>query len=194
MPLVTIDFREASSGGEFRERNVEEGDYLFVVKSSVSKESKAGNAQLVFTVTSPQIAGGKYPIYCPLTGGGVFKIKQLMEACGFATEGKSVAKFNTDKLNGKQFAATLVDDEYNGKIKSKIEAIFSPAELDGAPGGNGPDGEVRDDEADEEELASVPVSQAKKAAPRKAAAKPAEPVEDTDDGEEFDPNVDLDEI
>lgn len=185
MPLVTIDFREAGSGGQFRERNVEEGDYLFIVKSSEAKTSQAGNQQVVFTVTSPQIAGGKYPIYAPLTGKGVFKLKQLMEAAGFPTEGKSVAKFNTDKLNGKSFGATLIDDEYNGNVKSKIDQIFSAAELDG---GDVP--EAEEAEEDEEPVKAAP----KKAAPRKAAAKPAEPVEDTDDGEEFDPNVDLDEI
>ena len=166
MPKVKIDFSEAASGGNFRERHVEEGDYLFVVKSSEEKESKAGNPQIVFTVTSPQIAGASYPIYCPLTGKGTFKIRQLMEACGVSTAGKSAVLFDTDKLNGKQFGGTLLDDEYEGKEKSKIDQVFSASELE-------------DGVAEPEEEEAPPV---KTAAARKPAAK-AESDE-----------VDLDEI
>lgn len=184
MPEVRIDFSEASDYN-FNQRNVEEGDYLFVIKDSTVGKSKAGNEQAVLTLTSPQIAGGIYPLYLPLTGKGSGKMRQVMAACGFDTAGKSAVKFNTDKLHGKQVGGTLLDDEYNGNVQSKIDSVFHKGKLDSS---TAPVEDLAAAEPDptDEDIDTLPA----KPAARKTVAKKAAPAKAAEP-EEF---VDLEEI
>lgn len=175
MVKVRIDLSEASEGGAFNPRHVEEGDYVGRIKSCDIQVSKAGNKQLVFGITADEVRGGLYPYYCPLEGKGAWKTRVIIEAIGKKAP-KAAASVDTDIFINKPIGFELVDDEYEGRMKSVINQIFPPADANKA------DNTGVDDPEDDEEDDIPP--------PKKTAAKrkPA-PVEEEeyDDEEEEEP-------
>lgn len=145
MPKIKADFSETKERSEFSPRHVDEGEYLFEVKSSKLGTSAAGNEQLIFTLVSPQIPGGVYPYYAPTSGKAAWKLRALLEATQQPIQGKKVVNFDTDRLNGKRFGAELVDDEYNGRLKSVVNNVFPESELSGGH-------ETVEDETDEDNV------------------------------------------
>ena len=137
MPKVQVDFSETKERGAFSPTNVEEGDYLLTIKKSevvqIKSGDNAGKDQLVFTLVSDKIRGASYPYYTPLSGKSAWKLRAILEAAGFNIAGKKALGFDTDRLNGKTVGAELVDDEYNGKIKSSINNVFPASDLEEDP-------------------------------------------------------------
>lgn len=174
MVRVRADFSEAAEQGEFSPRHVEEGEYLGVIRGAELGESKNGNAQIVFKIESPQIRGASYPLFCQLDGKASWKLRSLIEACGIKVAGKKAIAFDTDRLIGKKLGIELLDDEYQGRVKSKIQSVFPVSEL-----GAKTEEDAADDEDDYEEEEEAPKTRARK----KPAPEP-EPEEDEEDEEE----------
>lgn len=156
MPQVRADLTEAKEGGFSNPRNVEEGDYLFVIESSEITQIKSGDNkgkdQVELTLSSPEIAGATYKYWLPLSGAASWKFSATLRAAGFDTAGKKMVNFNTDKLHGKRVAGTLIDDEYKGNLRSKIDgALFSEAKLKVRRAGGGDAEEVVDLKSDDAE-------------------------------------------
>jgi hypothetical protein len=125
-----IDFSQTKDGGRFRPVRVKEGDYRCVVDSVDDhlKEGEKTSTQWVFTI---KIKGrrGTYPYYAshsdPKTA---FKARNLAMACGLKVP-KSRAKLDPNKLVGKEIGAAFEDDEFEGKVKSTVAAVFPVSEL-----------------------------------------------------------------
>src|SRR5699024_9119794 len=92
-------------------------------------------------------------------------------------------KVDPNKVVGKTIAVTLEDDEYEGKEKSTIAAIFSANELQ-------PVKVEAEDEDDEEEEEETQEEEPKKKAPAKKSRKKKEPEPE----EEEDDEIDLDDL
>lgn len=191
MVRVRADFSEAAEKGQFSPTPVDAGEYLFKITEIEAGDSKEGNPQLVVRLESPQIPRASYPYYCPLDGKGAWKLRALLEACGVQAGGKKAVAFDTDKLVGKMVGGELEDDEYQGRMKSKVRSVFHQSELDSdsapapkkAAAKKAP-APVEEEYEDEDEL------EEEKPAPKKRTArsrKPA-PVEEDDD------DLDLDDI
>ena len=168
---VIVDFSEAGEGGNFNPRLVEDGDYIGKVKSVEVAKSKAGNPQAIFTITLDGIPRATYPYYAALSGKAAFKLRNLLTACGLKPAAGRM-KLDVDKLVGRTFGCATMTDEYEGREKSVIDAVFPKGDV------TPKDAQVEGDEDDEEEEEETP-------APKARAKKKPAPVVEEEDEEEF---------
>jgi hypothetical protein len=107
----------------------------------------------------------------------LWKVRNLLTASGINVPKKRL-KLDPEKLVGKLIAVTMEDDEYEGKLKSVIAAVFPPAEMNAGAEDVDEDEEDEEDEDEEEEPEPAPVKKARKKTPP--------PVEDEDEDEDED--------
>lgn len=151
---VNVDFggvdKEIKSGG--KSSKVPEGDYLGKVVKGELKKNKAKDGKYfawqVQIVAPKAFKGKKLYLNTSLKPDALWNLRNLIYACtGKNVAGKAL-KFDPDKLIGKIFAFTAVDDEYENPdtnkktIKSQVEDVRPKAELK-------PDGDDDDDDDDE---------------------------------------------
>ena len=156
------------SGGAFNKKHRVPGDYKGKITKveDARKKDDPSKKMWLFTV---EIGTGAYPYYCTFDEKSLWKIKQLFVAAGVPVPTKKT-KLDPNKIVGKYVGVTLDDDEYNDKLRSSIQSVFSASELEGD---NDPDDEDVDDEDedDEEEEAPAPKKKSKKHTKPEAKAK-----------------------
>lgn len=161
-----VDFSGVKERGDFNPRRVKEGDYAAkIVKVEDGKSKKTDEFQYVFTIKLQAFSQNSYPYYCKLAENQLWKLRNLAVAAGLNVPKKRV-KFDPNKVVGKAIGVSMEDDEFEGKEKSVIGAVFPISELAGV-------GEMDTDDSDDEEF------------------EEGTPVEATD--EEFDPEADSDD-
>lgn len=178
-----LDMSKVKEQGAFNPRHMPEGDYLARVTkiedAPVKKVENQGAPQWLFTIQLED-RHATYPYYCQFAENQLWKIRNLLVAAGINVPKKRL-KVDPTKLLNKLIAITLEDDEYEGKMKSVIAAIFSPTEMQG--GTSEPaDEEEEDDEQDQEEALPPPKR-------RRQVEPEPEPEEDEDEEEEPAPPV-----
>ena len=188
MAKVTVDFTNVKERGDFNPKHIPEGEYRAKITKAEVGESKSGNSQLVLSVTLDEHRSATYPYYCGLVENQLWKLRNVLLAAGMPAPKKRVT-LDPQKLVGKTIAVEMVDDEYEGRMKSVINSVFSPDDLtdEDLPDDDDEDTSVDDDEDDEEDEPEPP----KKAKKAKAKPRKKAPVEDDDDEDD---EIDLDEI
>ena len=173
-----LDFTNVKEVSGINPVRMEEGDYIGVVKAVNERESKkSGEPMWEFVIGLKDRATATYGYYCVLNVEQLWKVRNLLIAAGISVPKKRV-KVDPNKVVGKEIAITLEDDEYEGKEKSTIAAVFSPAELNASitPDTTDADDDDDDDEIEDEEPVEAPK--------RKRKAKPAPEPDDDDEEEE----------
>jgi hypothetical protein len=180
-----VDFSNVKEGRRFSQPQVEEGDYKLKVISADESTTDDDTPMWTFGLQMVDRPRAVYPYRCKLVDTQAWKLRNLLVAAGKVVPKKQV-KVNPNNLVGSVVGASLVDDEYEGRVRSEIDALFPVSELA--------------DEEEEVEEAPRRKPAAKKAAAKKTAKKPA-PAEDEDldevDDEEVeddDEDLDLDEL
>jgi hypothetical protein len=178
-----VDFTDAGDRGPFNPIHQEEGDYLLkivAVLDSPTKETKKDQWLIALQdVDNPRAI---YRYNCLLEKSQAWKLRNI-----FVAAGKNVPQkmMNVDPqvLIGKVIGASLIDDEYNGKLRSSVDQVFPASELGKADDDDDAD-DVEDDEIEEEEEeAPAPKKKAPaKKAPTKKKKEP-EPEEEEDEDE-----------
>jgi hypothetical protein len=157
-----VDFSNVKEeGANFRPRHKPEGDYTATIVNVDDHTSNNGGEMWLFTVKVDGDERSSYPVYAGQDEKNAWKIRKMFIAAGIPVP-KKLVMVDPNKLVGKTVGVFLEDDEYEGRMRSKVQD-FMP--VDDVQGG---------DEDDEEEVYEKP---AKKATTKK---KPA-PVEDDDD-------------
>lgn len=154
MPKIKVDLTNVKEQGKFNPKRLEAGDYLATITEVELGESKAGNKQLVFAIQVNDHRTAVYPYYCGLDEKQLWKLRNLLVACGFKAPKKALS-IDTDRFVGKQIGIALEDDEYEGKEKSVIDSIFPAAEIADE---SGPATDDSDDDEDEIPVAAAPVA------------------------------------
>lgn len=182
---LAVDFSGVESGGG--RTRIPEGDYKVTVDTVKQSESKAGNAMLVwdFKISEGKFAGKKLRDRTTLTPESLWKLKQVLEAMGISVPSKQVA-LKLSNYIGKDLGVTVVDDEYEGRISSKVEDYVSVDVIDGS--------DIEEEEEDDDDEEDEEVAPAKKSSKgKKKGKKSKEPVADDDDEEDIE-ELDLDEM
>lgn len=126
---VNVDFTdvEAGTGGGF---HIPEGDYGVVVHSAELTTSSNDNEQIkwVFKGTEGKAKGKQFFFYTPLVEQALWKLRGTLEALGVETP-DSAMDIDLDELIGMEGIGQVVDDEYQGKTRSKLSGL-SPGEED----------------------------------------------------------------
>lgn len=162
-----VDFSGVKERGAFNPKRVEEGDYAAkIVKVEDTPVKDSGEFMYTFTIKLLKFSQHSYPYRCKLAENQLWKLRNIAVAGGLNVPKKRV-KFDPNKLVGKTIGVTMEDDEFEGKPKSEIGAVFPVSELADV-------GELEEDTSDDSEGFDEGT---------------ATPV----DTEEFDPEADSDE-
>lgn len=208
--VVKLDLRKTEHGkkGGYR---YPEGEYKLKITKAERKSSQSGNTQIVLQceIVEPEKYAGKPLIdRLTLTEKAMFRVGWLLDAVGIKWS-NAVVDFPLKKLVGKIVGVQLYDDEYQGKVSSKVAEYYSEEEIDEFLEDEDEDEEddeddVEEDEEDEEdeegdEYDDMNLVKLKKAA--KAAGIKAKKAWDEDDyrdalreEDEDDDDEDLDEL
>lgn len=188
----TLDFTGVKDGGgNFRPRRKPEGDYFATIAAVADHTSKAGEDGWVFTIKVDGDPRSSYPYYVNFDAAQLWKSRNLCIAAGLKVPSSKV-KLDPNKLVGKSIGIALEDDEYEGRVKSTVAAVFplddvsDPQNAQGK-GKSSKATEADDDDEDDDDEEDEPAP--KKAAKGKAKKKP-EPEPDEDDDEEDDEDED----
>ncbi len=126
---------KADAGGQPRKSKFEfdEGFYPVEVTSIKPYTSSAGNPMFLVTligIGNDAARGIDYRRYLPLTGNGVGITQRTLKVFGVAptgttADGEPVYSFKPSQVIGKRASAKLVKEEYNGKTRMKVDAVFA---------------------------------------------------------------------
>lgn len=180
MAKTIVDFTDVeSSGGRVR---VPEDDYRAKVLSVKQETAKSGNEMLVweFEIRSgdKKAKGKKIKDYTVLQANSLWKLKGLLEAIGVSVPQKKLDILPIlKKVKGKELGITVIDEEYENKISSKVSDYL---DLDALESTDDEDDESdEDDDEDDDDDEPTP----KKS---KKGKKKSKKNEDDDDIEELD--------
>lgn len=180
----TVDFSNVKDRGQFNPRHVPVGDYLAkVVKVEDGKSKSDEGFQYIFTIKLVKFSQNSYPYYCKLTENQVWKLRNLLIAAGMSVPKKRV-KLDPSKVIGKLIGVTMEDDEYEGRLKSVIQAVFPANELEDSELPSG----TADDEDDEDQWNTGPADddEAEYSEDVEVDTSDAEPELEDDEEEEAD--------
>lgn len=173
-----------------------EGQHVVKIVSAEMKQSQGGNDMIVvaFEVTKGSDKGARCIENYPLAENALWKLKGLLQAIGMKCDGK--VRLDLDKLIGKICIITVSDEEYEGKIRARVQeckklAAVADEEDDDEDQDEEDDSDDEDDEDDEEEEA--PKKKPTKKAPAKKAPKKKAPMNPPEDEDEDDDDDDWDD-
>lgn len=193
--VISVDFSNVKDSSGINPKHQEEGDYLAkIIKVEMmktkGKDGKKPEPMALLVFQDANMRSATYPYYCTFGDNMLWKIRNTFIAAGLPVP-KSKAKIDLGKLIGKDVAITLEDDEYEGKPKSVISAVFHKDELE--PTEAEDDDELEDDEEEveepdvedeEDEEEEEPVKKSKAKAKRAPEPEPEDDDEEEDDEEE----------
>lgn len=147
----TLDFTNTKESSGINPKHMPRGDYLLKIVN-VDETMKDDVPMWRFDLQMADIRNAVYPYYCKLQENQLWKVRNLLLAAGINVPKKKVG-VDPNKLVGKEVGATLEDDEYEGKMKSVIDAVFPASELEesNVEPDDDEDDEVGDDEEDVED-------------------------------------------
>lgn len=171
-----------------------EGQHVVKIVSAEMKQSQGGNDMIVVTfgVTKGSDKGARCIENYPLAENALWKLKGLLQAIGMKCDGK--VRLDLDKLIGKVCIITVSEEEYEGKIRSRVQEckkLAAVADEDDDEEDQDEEDDSDDDEDDEEEEA--PKKKPTKKAPAKAATKKKAPMNPPEDEDEDDDDDDWDD-
>lgn len=138
---LTVDFSQVEDRREGgKAAHVPEGDYLLKVAGIELKSKKDDETSKYlswrFTIAAPEKYKNAGSIYhsTSLKPESLWSLRNLLEDLGLTVPKKSVGLPLAEiAKSGKIVGATLEDDEYQGKVKSKIAATFKKEVYDAQP-------------------------------------------------------------
>ena len=160
----------------------EEGIHTAKIVEIQEGTTQAGDDMLtgVFEVINGTSKGCKVYDNFVLTDKALWKLKQLLQSVHVKCDGKIA--LDLDKLIGKVCDIAVYHDEYNGKIKARIDE-YTPTASDSS------DDEDEDDDEEEEEEIKKTTKKSKSPKSEKSTKptkKNPEPVEDDEDEDDED--------
>lgn len=124
-----LDFSKVKDGGMHNPTHMEPGDYLGVISNVTAGESNSGNAQWVYTIALASNKRATYGYYCVLDEKSLWKLRNIFVAAGVSVP-KSRVRVDPKKIVGRQIGIVLEDDEYEGRVRSKITQVMPKEELE----------------------------------------------------------------
>lgn len=183
---VRVDFTGVESFNR-----LSEGQHVVKIASAEVKQSQGGNDMIVvaFEATKGQDKGARAYENYPLAENALWKLKGMLQAIGLKCDGK--VQIDLDKLVGKVCIITTSDEEYEGKIRARVQECKKLAAA--AEDDDDEDDEDIDSEEDEEEEAPKKKAPAKKPAAKSKKAPMNPPEDDEDEDDDWDDEDDEDE-
>src|SRR3546814_9623767 len=87
----TLDFSQVRDAGNFNPKRKTEGEYLGVIVSFEDTKSKSGNKMWVYGIQLKSDRRAVYPVYCVLDPKSLWKLRDVLVACGKKVPKKRLA-------------------------------------------------------------------------------------------------------
>jgi len=152
---VLVDFTETDSRGGKKgtggRKHYPEGDYKAKVKSAKfgrSGEKETPRLEVTYVFAEGKVKGKEIRDDLYLTPKSLWRLRQTLEALGVKVPSKKV-RVDPQKLVGKSAAITIEDEEYDGKIYSRITDTYTLDDWDDAASDLDDDDAVDEDDEDE---------------------------------------------
>lgn len=172
--VISVDFSDVKESTGINPKHQPEADYgMRIIKVEMKKTKEKQEPMALILFQDLNMRSAVYPYYCTFTDNMLWKIRNVFLAAGQPVP-KSKGKIDLGKLINKEVGVTLEDDEYDGKPKSVISAVFHKDELE--PTDAEEDDELEEDDEDEVEEEAP--------APKKKKPAPVVEEEEEDDEEE----------
>lgn len=192
-----VDLTNAQ-GSNFKKKHKPEGDYLARIAKADDHQPNDKTKPLgwVLTVVLVDDQRATYPIYLSPEPKQAWKIAQVCHAAGIKVP-KGRIKFDPNRLVNKTIGVALVDDEYEGRMRSSIDDTFPKDEVgpnadEGVEDVDTDDEEIVDDtieDDDDDEVDEEPEPAPKKRRVAKKRAPEPEPEDDEEEDDEEDEPV-----
>lgn len=147
-----LDFTNVKESSGINPKHRPAGDYRMKITKVTEEPTKKDpkKYQWIFVMVPADMQSAAYPYYCQLEENTLWKIRNLLIACGIDVPKKRVG-VDPNKLVGRELGVTLEDDEYEGKMKSVITAVFPASDLDdeAAPADDETDDEVESEDSED---------------------------------------------
>lgn len=115
----SVDLSNVSDG-----YSIPEGTYKVRCIDVEQRISKSGNPTFVWTfvVDGDAYAGFELRHFTAITPAAMWKVGEALQALGIGKPGEKI-NFTRNDVIGKTCTASIVDDEYNGKTRSRIDKL-----------------------------------------------------------------------
>lgn len=179
---ISVDFSDVKESSGINPKHQDEGDYgMRIVRAEIGKtkgkDGKAPEPMALILFQDVNMRSAVYPYYCTFASNMLWKIRNTFIAAGVPVP-KGKGTIDVAKLVGKEVGVTLEDDEYDGKMKSVISAVFHKDELEPT--------EADEDDIDDEDFEDEEEVEEEAPAPKAKKKKAPAPVEEDEDDEEED--------
>lgn len=125
---LTVDFTDAEERGSY---SIPEGTYVFVVKEvseEVGQDSGAPYLKWVVSVASGPHKGTVLYENTSLKPKALWKLRDLLQAMGEQVPKGKMELSPLSQFVGSKFSASVADEEYDGKVRSRILEYVGAAE------------------------------------------------------------------
>lgn len=116
---------------------IPKGNYESFVNSIVEKgEGPKAYLNVRFVIADGQFKGRSLFSNCSFSAEGVWKLQNLLLACGLAKTGeKTKVQFTNEQLIGKRIGIRVAEEEYNGELRPAVKNFYAlgGASAAGAP-------------------------------------------------------------
>lgn len=178
-----------------------EGEHAVKIAAADLKQSQGGNDMVVvqFEVMKGDDKGARVFENYPLIDTALWKLKGLLQAIGMKADGK--VQLDLDKLIGKTCTIVVIHEEYEGKIRARVDEVKklnAAATSDDDEDEDEEDLPFSEDDDEEEDEAEEPEEKPTKKKAKAAAKKEKAPInppadEDEDDDDDWDEDEDDEE-
>lgn len=185
---VKVDFTGVESFNR-----ASEGQHVAKIATADMRASQGGNDMIsvAFEVTKGQDKGARVFENYPLAENALWKLKGMLQAIGMKCEGK--VQLDLDKLVGKVCIIEVAHEEYDGKLRARVQECRKLAAVAEDDEDEVDEEEFDDDEEEEETPNKKATAKKEKSKPASNKKSPMNPPEDEDDEDEDDEEWDEDE-
>ena len=149
MALVRkVDFTNVKDSSGINPVHMEPGDYLAKIVKVMDSPAKDDTPMWCFILQLNDRASATYPYYCKFQENQLWKLRNLLVAAGKKVP-KAAVRVNSESIVGQMVGISLDDEEYDGKMKSVISAVFPASEMV-EEDGSSPEDDSDEPEDDEE--------------------------------------------
>lgn len=149
---IKLDMRGVEKGR--KAQRFPEGEYkVKIIKATRELNENSGNTSLKLqmeVIEPAKFAGKTFIDYVTITKKAMFRVGWVLDACGIKWSEKLLS-IDLAKFKGKVIGIALYDDEYNGKIRSKVADYYSEDEVDEYLKASDEDDDDEDEDDDLEE-------------------------------------------
>lgn len=151
---IRLDFSKTEERSGWNTKHITEGLHKMKIEGVQETEAQDGTSMLIYALVpaDAKLKTRRFPYYCKIQQNQLWKLRDLLVAAG-QTVPKKAMSIDPSVVVGKFIAAEVEDDNYQGNLRSTVNATYGLDILDenDAPESDEDDEEYEGDEPEDTE-------------------------------------------